>query len=193
MVKTLSTMLPLGEQAPEFRLPDPDGNLISLGPGSSEAKGHLVMFICNHCPFVVHIIKPLVDLCKQFQERGIQVIAINSNDVDLYPADHPDRMKDFAREHQFSFPYLFDESQDVAKNYQAACTPDFYLFDSSKRLVYRGQLDDSRPGNEKPVDGSDLRGAVDQLLAGQKPVENQIPSMGCNIKWKPGQAPSWFG
>lgn len=192
MVATKSTMKELGSRAPEFSLPGLDGRLVSMDT-VAQSKGFLVMFICNHCPFVVHIAKTLSQVCREFQEQGVAVIAINANDVEKYPADDPEKMKVFARENYLSFPYLFDESQEVAKEFNAACTPDFFLFDAQRNLVYRGQLDGSRPGNDEPNDGQDLKGAVQALLAGNKPLKNQIPSIGCNIKWRPGNEPSYFG
>lgn len=190
MAKTLSTMLPLGTKAPEFSLEDVDGRKKGLND-FPKAKGYLVMFICNHCPYVIHVIKTLVELSEKCQEQGIAVFAISSNDVVNYPEDSPQKMKDFAKLHGFSFPYLFDETQELAKAYQAACTPEFYLFDHNKALVYRGQMDESRPGNSKVNDGADLRRAVKALLANSKQTTEQKPSMGCNIKWKPGNEPSY--
>jgi peroxiredoxin len=179
MAETASTMLPLGTPAPDFRLPDPDGREWTLADVRG-GKGTLVMFICNHCPFVKHVKPELVRLGRELPERGIGVVAISANDVTTHPADAPDKMK---RE-GYPFPYLYDESQDVARAYQAACTPDFFLFDADDKLVYRGQLDPSRPGNDVPVDGRDLRAAADTLLAGRPVPEDQAPSIGCNIKWK---------
>ena len=185
MAKTPSNMLALGTKAPFFELPNPTKNneLQSLDNLKGE-KGTLVMFICNHCPFVVHVIENLAELYDDYKEKGIEFIAINSNDVASYPADSPELMIDFAEEKGFSFPYLFDESQSVAKAYDAACTPDFYFFDDKLDLVYRGQMDDSRPGNQQEVTGEDLIIAFENLLAGQPQEELQKPSLGCNIKWK---------
>jgi peroxiredoxin len=152
----------------------------------------LVMFICNHCPFVKHIRAGLSAMAKDFQTRGVAVVAISANDVAQYPDDSPARMAEEAAEAGYTFPYLFDESQDVAKAYRAACTPDFYLFDRERRLAYRGQMDDSRPGNGLPVNGADLRGALDALLAGRAAPREQKPSIGCNIKWQPGNEPEYF-
>lgn len=192
MSNTPSTMLELGTQAPEFRLFDTVNNqLVSLSDFSN-AKGLLVAFICNHCPFVKHILKGFVIAARDFQQKGIGVVAISSNDVENYPDDSPVKMAAEAREHQFSFPYLYDGTQEVAKAYKAACTPDFFLFDEKNNLVYRGQFDSSRPGNEKPVNGEDLREAVELLLDG-KIKDDQKPSMGCNIKWKAGNEPDYFG
>ena len=183
-----SQMLALGTPAPAFSLPDPDGQLHSL---AADARAHLVMFICNHCPFVKHIREELALLGKEYGKRGVAIYAINSNDIDKYPDDGPEHMKREAETWGYTFPYLLDEDQQVAKAYLAACTPDFYVFDGDQRLVYRGQLDDSRPSNDKPVDGSDLRAALDAILEG-KPVEaQQTPSIGCSIKWKPGNAPAY--
>ncbi len=190
MAKTLSTMLPLGTKAPEFSLEDVDGQKKSL-KDFPKAKGYLVMFICNHCPYVVHVIKTLVELSNKCQEQGIAVFAINSNDVVSHPEDSPLKMKEFAKAHGFTFPYLFDESQELAKAYQAACTPEFYLFDQDQYLVYRGQMDDSRPANNKSNDGADLKRAIAALLANSKQLSEQKPSMGCNIKWKPGNEPTY--
>lgn len=191
MVKTASTMLPLGTIAPDFRLPNIDGRMMSLGEIAT-GKGLVVMFICNHCPFVKHVAPELVRLTKDYEARGIRFVGISSNDVAAYPADSPEMMKQEAAAQGYTFPYLFDETQQVAQAYRAACTPDFYIFDQDKRLVYRGQLDDSRPGNGKPLNGSDLRGALDQLLSDADLPADQRPSIGCNIKWKPGHEPTYF-
>lgn len=191
MVKTASTMLPLGTIAPDFRLPNIDGRTMSLDEIAT-GKGLVVMFICNHCPFVKHVAPELVRLTKDYEARGIRFVGISSNDVAAYPADSPEMMKQEAAAQGYTFPYLFDETQQVAQAYRAACTPDFYIFDQNKRLVYRGQLDDSRPGNGKPLNGSDLRGALDQLLSNADLPADQRPSIGCNIKWKPGHEPTYF-
>lgn len=183
MALTPSTMLALGTPAPDFSLPDPAGKIHSLKDNPS-AKGHLVVFMCNHCPYVIHLQKKLSEVATRYQALGINVIAINSNDAEKYPADRPEKMAEDIRKFHYTFPYLFDETQQVAKNYKAACTPDFFLFDASKRLVYRGQFDESRPGNGIPVTGKDLTNALDQVLAGKTPSPDQRPSMGCNIKWK---------
>jgi thiol-disulfide isomerase/thioredoxin len=148
--------------------------------------------MCNHCPFVKHIIDDLIELAKQYQGEGVAIVGINSNDVDSYPEDHPDQMARLAEAKGITFPYLYDESQQVAKDYRASCTPDFFLFDGDRRLVYRGQMDDSRPGNDVPITGGDLRIALDLVLAGEQPGTEQQPSMGCNIKWKPGNEPEYF-
>ncbi|HUX10036.1 MAG TPA: thioredoxin family protein [Terriglobia bacterium] len=191
MVNTLSTMVPLGTQAPSFHLPDTEGRLVSIEDfkGSSAL---LVVFICNHCPFVKHVLPHFVQLAQEYQRRGVAVATISSNDVDSYPADSPEKMAELSRTLGFTFPYLYDESQQVAKAYGAACTPDFYLFDRDGRLVYRGQMDDSRPGNGQPVTGTDLRAAIDAVLEGRAIPEDQKPSIGCNIKWKPGNEPNYF-
>jgi peroxiredoxin len=191
MVRTPSTMLPLGTAAPDFSLPNLDGRLMSLGDVAGE-KGTVVMFICNHCPFVKHVADQLAVLGRDYLPRGIGVVAISSNDVSTHPADSPEQMVHEAEERGYLFPYLYDETQEVAQAYHAACTPDFYLFDAGRALVYRGQLDPSRPGSDVPVTGSDLRAAIEALLAGQPPVAEQIPSLGCNIKWKPGNEPPYF-
>jgi len=183
-----SQMLALGTEAPEFTLPDPDGSFHSL---REDAPATLVMFICNHCPFVVHVREELARLASDYVPRGVAIYAINSNDVVTYPADHPDRMKEKAAEWGFTFPYLFDESQEVAKAYRAACTPDFFLFDADRKLVYRGQLDDSRPSNSLPIDGHDLRAALDAVLASATPAAEQKPSIGCGIKWTAGNEPEY--
>jgi len=189
MAAVESQMLPLGTEAPAFTLPDPDGTMHSL---QDDAAATLVMFISNHCPFVKHVRAELARIGADYGPQGVAVYAINSNDVANYPADHPDRMKEESEAWGYSFPYLFDESQDVAKAYRAACTPDFYLFDAERKLAYRGQLDGSRPSNDLPVDGRDLRAALDALLAGNAPASEQKPSIGCNIKWIAGNEPDYF-
>lgn len=191
MVLTPSTMLPLGTVAPDFCLPDTKGNLISLGDFKN-APALLVMFICNHCPYVRHINHELARLTKEYRAREVAVVGINSNDIKNYPDDSPEKMAETAKTIGYTFPYLFDESQEVAKAYRAACTPDFYLFDKSRKLVYRGQMDDSRPQSGIPVTGVDLRAALDAVLEGHSVPEDQKPSMGCNIKWKPGNEPYYF-
>lgn len=184
MARTPSTMLPLGTKAPGFNLPDTRSGLqYSLGDLKG-TKGTVIMFICNHCPFVKHVNAEIVRLAADYQNRGIGFIAISSNDVENYPEDHPDKMKETAAREGYSFPYLYDASQEVAKAYQAACTPDFYLFGHELTLCYRGQLDNSRPGNNLPVSGEDLRKAIDCLLEGTPIPRDQKPSLGCNIKWK---------
>ncbi|MDH3577834.1 MAG: thioredoxin family protein [Gammaproteobacteria bacterium] len=189
MVAVESQMLPLGTEAPDFSLPDPDGERHSLG---DKANAYLVMFICNHCPFVKHVREELARIGQDYAARGVSICAINSNDVNKHPDDSPANMKVEAETWGYTFPYLFDENQDVAKAYRAACTPDFFVFDASKRLVYRGQLDDSRPSNALPVDGRDLRAALDAVLDSKPPLAMQKPSIGCNIKWAPGNEPDYF-
>jgi peroxiredoxin len=185
MVRTLSEMVVLGTKAPHFNLPDTAGKMVSLKDFET-SPALLVVFMCNHCPFVKHILTGLVELIKQYQPKGVAVVGINSNDVDSFPEDSPEMMRKIAREKGFTFPYLFDEYQKVAKAYHAACTPDFFLFDKNRKLVYRGQMDDSRPGNNVPVTGADLRAALDAVLEGSSVNPEQKPSMGCNIKWKEG-------
>ena len=192
MVMTPSQMLSLGTAAPAFRLPDPSGRMVSLDD-QPDAKAYLVVFMCNHCPFVKHIREELAALSRELGERGVMMVGINSNDFDKYPDDSPRRMRDEAEAYGYRFPYLVDESQEVAKAFRAACTPDFFLFDGERKLVYRGQLDDSRPSNGKPVTGKDLRAAIDAVLEGRAVSEEQVPSIGCNIKWRDGNAPAWFG
>jgi peroxiredoxin len=193
MAETPSTMLPLGTTAPNFSLPDPSGKLVSLDDDNfKNAPALVVAFLCNHCPFVKHIQKQFAALAKEYQARGVAVVAISSNDVENYPEDSPEKMAEESKQAGYSFPYLYDESQQVAKAYRAACTPDLYLFDRDRRLVYRGQFDDSRPGNGRPVTGADLRTALDAVLAGHAVPANQRPSIGCNIKWKRQNAPEYF-
>ncbi len=192
MARTPSTMLPLGTRAPGFELADYDGEVWKLDDFAG-APGLLVMFICNHCPFVIHVREELARLTSEYAERGIAVVGIMSNDYGKYPDDAPAKIKLEAETHGYGFPYLVDEDQSVAKAYQAACTPDFFLFDGEQRLVYRGQLDASRPGNGVPVTGVDLRRALDALLFGGSQASTQIPSVGCNIKWKPGGEPAYYG
>ena len=192
MAATPSTMLELGTTAPSFTLPNVNNDMASLSEVAGE-KGTIVMFICNHCPFVIHVIEEIVSIASEFESQGISAVAISSNDIVNYPQDAPEHMKTFAERYNLSFPYLFDESQSVAKEYQAACTPDFYLFDSEMKLVYRGQLDNSRPGNALPVTGEDLRNALRTLLTDGSIVDVQKPSVGCNIKWIAGNEPHYFG
>ena len=191
MVKTASTMLPLGTTAPDFSLPNVDGRVVSLKEFKG-SKGLLVAVICNHCPFVVHLRAEFAKFAREYQAQGIAIVAINPNDAKAYPADAPDKMKAEAESAGYSFAYLFDESQSVAKAYRAACTPDLFLFDGSQRLVYRGQFDDSRPTNGVAVTGSQLRSACEAVLAGRAIEEGQRPSIGCNIKWRPGNEPNYF-
>lgn len=183
-------MLALGTPAPEFRLPEPAGKMVSLADFEG-APALLVVFMCNHCPYVKHIRGALAKLARDYQPRGVAVVGINSNDVANYPADSPAKMAEESKSAGYIFPYLYDETQAVAKAYRAACTPDIYLFDKDQRLAYRGQLDDSRPGNSVPVTGKDLRAALDAVLAGNPVSLNQKPSIGCNIKWKPGNEPPY--
>ena len=185
-------MLPLGTEAPSFSLPDTDGEIVSLEDFEG-APGLLVMFLCNHCPFVKHLREGLAEFGREYLKRGLGIVAINSNDVERYPADSPEMMAREVAEAGYPFPYLFDETQEVAKAYRAACTPDFFLFDGDRRLVYRGQFDDSRPDNGVPVTGKDLKAAADAVLEGKPVPEEQKPSLGCNIKWKPGNEPAYSG
>jgi peroxiredoxin len=189
MVKTASTMLQLGTKAPEFSLPNIDGSVVSLTDFSGK-KGLLVVFMCNHCPFIKHLRTELSEFGNEYQEKGLGVVGISSNDVANYPDDSPEKMAEEAAEAGYKFSYLYDESQAVAKAYKAACTPDFFLFDGDMTLAYRGQFDDSRPGNDIPVTGADLRAACDQVLAGEAVPVEQKPSIGCNIKWI--AAPEYF-
>lgn len=191
MARTPSTMLELGTPAPAFHLPDFDGRLHALEDFAA-ARALLVVFMCEHCPFVRHIRKELAALAREYLPRGLAMVAINSNDLAAYPQDGPDAMRRESAEVGYVFPYLIDASQDVAKAYRAACTPDFFLFDERRRLAYRGQFDGSRPGNAVPVTGADLRAAVDALLEGRPVPGEQRPSLGCNIKWKAGGAPDYF-
>lgn len=192
MVAKTSTMLPLGTLCPDFALPEPmTGKTISL-QDFSDKPFLLVAFICNHCPYVKHIIKPFVALMSHYQQKGLAVVAINSNDVTAYPEDSPENMAKLARALGFTFPYLFEESQAVAKSFQAICTPEFYLFDQQRKLYYRGRFDDSTPKNNVPVTGQDLKAALDALLQGSPQPEQQWPAMGCNIKWRSGNEPDYF-
>ncbi len=185
-------MLPLGTPAPNFTLPDVvSGKMVSLDDFKT-ARALLVMFICNHCPYVKHVQAGMTQMAKDLQALGVGVVAISSNDAANYPDDSPERMKEEARRAGYTSPYLYDESQSVARAYRAACTPDFFLFDGQRRLVYRGQMDDARRGNDLPVTGKSLRDAVDAVLAGKPVSSNQVPSLGCNIKWRPGNEPEYF-
>ena len=184
-------MLPLGTAAPDFHLPDTEGKIVSLSDFRIP-PALVVIFMCNHCPYVRHIREGLAKFGRDYQARGAAIVGINSNDAKNYPDDSPAKMKEEAKTAGYTFPYLCDETQDVAKAYRAACTPDLYLFDRQQRLVYRGQFDDSRPGNNRPVTGRDLRAAIDAVLAGKPVSPNQQASIGCNIKWKPGNAPDYF-
>jgi peroxiredoxin len=184
MALTPSKMIALGTKAPAFKLPDTvSGTILELNQIKSD-WATVIMFICNHCPFVKHIQKGLVDLAKDYKNKNISFVAISSNDVASYPEDSPENMQKIAKQWGYSFPYLYDETQQVAKAYDAACTPDFYIFDGDLKCVYRGQLDDSRPNNNIPVTGKDIREALDQILAGKEVSKVQKPSIGCNIKWK---------
>ncbi|MBD2242792.1 thioredoxin family protein [Nostoc sp. FACHB-888] len=193
MVLTASTMLPLGTKAPDFDLPEVvSGKATSLST-FAEKKALLVMFICRHCPFVKHIQQELVQLGKDYFTSDLAIVAISANDAKNYPDDAPESLQAFATEQGFNFTLCYDETQETAKAYTAACTPDFFVFDDQRQLVYRGQLDDSRPSNGKPVTGADLRAAIEAVLAGKPVTSDQKPSVGCNIKWKPGNQPSYFG
>jgi len=193
MSLTPSTMLELGHTAPTFALPDViSGQTITLSD-LSDGRALLVLFICSHCPFVKLVEQELAHIAADYAEKGLKTVAISANDVDTYEEDSPAKMKEQAQALAFSFPYCYDETQEVAKSYRAACTPDLYLFDADLKLVYRGQLDDARPGNNQPVTGKDLRGAIDATLAGQALSPDQSPATGCNIKWKPGNEPDYFG
>jgi peroxiredoxin len=190
MARTESTMVELGTKAPHFELPDVvSGRTVNLHD-FDDKKALLVMFICRHCPYVKHVQQELAQIGKDYQAKSLGIVAICSNDADAYPEDRPESLREQALEVGFNFPYLYDESQDVARAYQAACTPDFYLFDQSRHLVYRGQLDDSRPGNGIPVTGRDLRAAIDAVLNGQPVSAAQKPSVGCSIKWREKAAAS---
>jgi len=190
MVVTASKMLPLGTLALDFNLPDTTGNMVSLS-NFKETPAFLAIFMCNHCPFVKHILNAMVELIKEYQAKGVAVVGINSNDVANFPKDSKEMMAKVAKDAGFTFPYLYDETQEVAKAYRAVCTPDFFLFDSERSLVYRGQMDDSRPGNGTPVTGNDLTAAIDAVLKGKPVSEEQKPSLGCNIKWKQGNEPDY--
>ncbi|MBW4484071.1 MAG: thioredoxin family protein [Tildeniella torsiva UHER 1998/13D] len=193
MAMVESTMLPLGTAAPHFELTDVvSGKTINLGT-FADARALLVMFICRHCPFVKHVEQELARLGKDYGPQGVGIVAISANSLQTHPQDGPEHLKAQAQDVGFTFPYCFDETQDVAKAYTAACTPDFFLFDEAKTLAYRGQFDDSRPGNGKPVTGSDLRAALDAVLSGSAMPGDQTPSIGCNIKWTPGNEPDYFG
>ncbi|WP_448560534.1 thioredoxin family protein [Trichothermofontia sp.] len=193
MARTASTMLELGVAAPDFQLPDTvSGQTISLAT-FADRPVLLVMFICQHCPFVKHVEGELARIGQDYANQGLGIVAISANDVDNYPEDDPTHLKAMAERLGFNFPVCYDATQAVAKAYRAACTPDFFLFDSDRRLVYRGQLDDSRPGNDKPVNGADLRAAIAAVLKGEPVTVDQKPSIGCNIKWKPGNEPDYYG
>jgi peroxiredoxin len=191
MVRTASTMLPLGTQAPNFSLPATDDTIVSLSDFSTH-QALLVMFMCNHCPYVKHVADELKRLADHYMPAGVGVVGISSNDAEKYPDDSIEAMATEKQQRGYAFPYLFDADQSVARDYAAACTPDFYLFDADQKLVYRGQLDSSRPKNDSPVTGEDLRSAIDAVLAGDPPLDQQTPSIGCNIKWKEGNEPQYF-
>jgi len=192
MSLTPSTMiLEPGSQAPDFSLPDTGGDTVTLN-NFKGAKAILIIFMCNHCPYVKHLRKGFVELERYCREKEAAVVGINSNDADNYPQDSPEMMAKECKRWGYRFPYLYDESQEVAKSYGASCTPDFFLFDSDRKLVYRGQMDGSRPGNDIPVTGKDIRAAVDALLEGREPLKEQKPSLGCNIKWKAGKEPDYY-
>jgi peroxiredoxin len=191
MVRTPSTMLPLGTEAEDFSLTNVDGQTLSFADVAGE-RGTVLMFICNHCPFVKHVANELAAIGYEYMPKGVGMVAINSNDVAAHPADSPEQMIHESEQRGYSFPYLFDETQEVAKTYGAACTPDFYLFDGNHKLVYRGQLDGSRPDSGVPVTGEDLRKAIDALLESRPLPQPQHPSIGCNIKWRPGNEPQYF-
>ena len=192
MAAVNSQMLALGTLAPMFSLSDTEGATVSLEDAAG-SRAYLMMFICNHCPYVVHIADELASIGRDYGAKGVAVFAISANDVDKYPADSVDKMGAEKAKRGYPFPYLFDATQEVAKAYQASCTPDFYLFDAERKLVYRGQLDESRPNNGVPVTGEDLRAALDAVLSDREVPAEQTPSIGCNIKWKPGNAPAYFG
>jgi peroxiredoxin len=191
MVKTASTMRKLGTAAPDFKLRNVDGRMVGLHD-FDDKPALLVIFMCNHCPFVKHVADGLTKLARDYMPRGVAIVGISSNDPTSHPEDSPEKMVQEAQQRGYPFPYLFDDAQQVAKAYGAACTPDFFLYDKQRKLVYRGQLDASRPGNNIPVTGTDLRAALDAVLGGKAPPEKQIPSIGCNIKWRAGNEPEYF-
>ena len=191
MVRTASTMLPLGTKAPDFSLVNVDGQTVARDD-FSDAPALLVIFMCNHCPYVIHVADQLAQLAAEYQQRGVAIVGINSNDASKYPQDSPEQMVHEAEQRGYVFPYLFDDDQSVAKAYLAACTPDFFVFDKEQELVYRGQMDSSRPKSETQPTGEDLRAALDKVLAGELPTQEQTPSIGCNIKWKEGNEPDYF-
>lgn len=191
MALTPSTMLPLGTPAADFALPDTSGKTVRLAD-FADAPVLLVIFLCNHCPYVKHVRSEIAALAREYQRKGVAVVGIMPNDVKSFPDDSPEKMAEEVQNVGYTFPYLYDESQEVAKAYKAACTPDFFVFDKDRKLVYRGQLDDARPGNDKPVTGRDLRAALDAVLAGKPVSEQQTPSIGCNIKWRAGKEPPYY-
>ncbi len=192
MALTPSTMVPLGSPMTEFRLPDYDGKDVDA-KDFARSEVLVVIFMCNHCPFVKHIAPGLASFARDYAEKSLSVVAINSNDIESHPGDRPEKMREEAITQGYSFPYLFDDTQAVARDFKAACTPDFFVYDRDRRLAYRGQFDASRPGNDVPVTGADLRAAVDELLAGRPVSAEQTPSIGCNIKWKAGNEPGGSG
>ncbi len=193
MVRTPSTMQELGTPAPDFRLLEPATGKYRSLEEFKEAPALLVVFMCNHCPYVIHIREALAEFAREYQPKGLAMVGINANDADNYPDDSPEKMVEEVKKAGYTFPYLYDADQSVAKAYRAACTPDFFLYDADRKLVYRGQFDDARPRNDEPVTGKDLRAAVEAVLAGKPVPEEQKPSLGCNIKWKPGNEPDYFG
>lgn len=193
MARTPSTMLPLGTEMPEFELPDVVSGRSVSSSDLRSSPASVVVFWCNHCPFVKHVSAGFVDFARDARAQGVAVVAISSNDAEAYPQDGPEAMARLAESEGYGFPYLYDETQEVAKAFAAACTPDVYLFDGDGRLAYRGQFDGSRPGNAVPVTGGDLRAALARVLDGERVPDDQLPSLGCNIKWKPGRAPAYFG
>tara|TARA_B100001741_G_scaffold89810_1_gene73507 strand:+ start:215 stop:793 length:579 start_codon:yes stop_codon:yes gene_type:complete len=192
MSLTPSSMLDLGTKIPYFNLFNTIDNSFHDVNSIKGEKGTLIVFICNHCPYVIHIIDKMIEISKDYNKKGIKSVFISSNNIETHPQDGPIEMKKYAAEKDFSIPYLYDESQETALKFKAACTPDFYLFDSNQKLVYRGRFDDARPGNEKPITGSELRNALENLLNDKPPLENQMPSLGCNIKWKKGNEPKYL-
>lgn len=191
MSRTPSTMLPLGTEIPDFNLKDFNNKTFS-NKDLKKGQPTLVFFISNHCPYVKHVRSKFVEIIAEYQKKGLNAVAINSNDIKEYPDDSPENMKLDAEKYNYTFPYLFDETQETAKEFHAACTPDFFLFDKNNKLFYRGQMDNARPGNEEKVSGKDLLNAIELVLSDSKPPEIQKPSLGCNIKWKPGNAPDYF-
>ncbi len=195
MAATESTMLELGVNAPDFDLPNTNPNFKASSASLADyegAKALLVMFVCNHCPYVIHLRSALIALANEYAEKGLEVVAISSNSAESHPQDGPDAMRQEAGAHNFPYAYLYDETQAVAKAYKAACTPDFYLFDDNQKLAYRGRFDGSRPKNDIPITGDDMRRAIDAVLSGRLPGAEQIPSMGCNIKWASGNEPAYY-
>ncbi|NOZ11601.1 MAG: thioredoxin family protein [Gammaproteobacteria bacterium] len=190
MTRTLSTMLELGTPAPDFSLPTTDGSTVERADFAG-APALVVIFMCNHCPYVLHLSEALAEFAREYQAKGLAIVGISANSAETHPADGPEEMAKEAKRAGYTFPYLYDETQEVAKAYRAACTPDFFVFDKDQRLAYRGQFDDSRPKNNQPITGADLRAAVDALLDDQSVNLDQKPSMGCNIKWKPGNEPDY--